>query len=124
MSSRPSNLQIILPLSNLTSTPTPIEFDGSGKDLILSLNVTAQGGTTPTLDVTIEEHDGVNTWTQLAQFDFTQVGAATPFERIVADPNVAAERVHGSRLRAVITIAGGGGENYTFSLTAQSKNEN
>ena len=61
------------------------EFDGSGKDLVLSLSVTAFGGTTPTIDVTIEERDEEsNTWTALAQFVFAQVAAATSFERLVA----------------------------------------
>ena len=48
------------------------------------LDVTAQSGTTPTLDVDIEVRDPLSgKWAVLASF--TQVGAATGLERITAE---------------------------------------
>ena len=79
---------------------------------IFVLVVTAQSGTTPTLDVDIEEFDPVSgTWIVAASF--TQVGAATPTERITINPV-------GNRIRAAWVITGTAGT-YSFSVSAYGK---
>lgn len=58
-----------------------------GSDLaagMLILNVTAQAGSSPTMDVSIENTpDGGTTWFEV--YRFTQVGAATPQHQILAN---------------------------------------
>jgi hypothetical protein len=76
------------------------------------LDVTAQSGTTPTLDVDIEVQDPVSgKWFVVASF--TQVGAATPQERILADI-----REHQIRAAWVIT---GAAATYSFTVGMSGK---
>lgn len=124
MSDKQGIYQLTLHVSGVeTVTGNSGDFGFPCRDAIFSLDVTAFGGTTPTLDVTIEEKDPVSgTYTTLAQFSFAQVAGATAFERKLADLQTSLQNgTYGAVLRAVWTIAGGGGETYTFSLGAQGK---
>lgn len=74
----------------------------------MGLNVTASGGTTPTLDVTIEGRLG-DAWYELASF--TQAsGVGKETINVSNAPD---------NLRAKWTIGGGGGETFTFNIDAK-----
>jgi hypothetical protein len=76
------------------------------------LNVSAQSGTTPTLDVVIEAKDPLSgLWDTVVAF--TQVGAATGIERVTAE-------VPDAEIRARWTLTGGSAD-YTFSVSANGK---
>lgn len=76
------------------------------------LNVTAVSGTSPTLDITIEESpDGIE-WFD-SGYSFTQVTSAEK-QRLVMDA------IGGYHLRAVCTI-GGTSPSFTFSLDMVGK---
>ena len=78
------------------------------------LDVTAFSGTTPTLDVDVEEQDSVSgKWFVIASF--TQVGEATVQETINV-PFVASDKV-----RVSWTIGGTGSPSYTFSVGIRGK---
>lgn len=97
-----------------TSTANGSSFDASfiRGTAAFVLDVTAQSGTTPTLDVDIEGYDPLSgKWSVIASF--TQVGAATGTERITA---VLPE----GNIRAAWTL-GGGTPNYTFTVSAIGK---
>ena len=89
-------------------------FDSSlfGNLCSFFLDVTSQSGTTPTLDVDIEVQDPVSKkWFVVASF--TQVGAATPTERILAD-------LREAQVRAAWVITGATGT-YSFTVGMSGK---
>lgn len=79
------------------------------------LDVTAQSGTTPTLDVDIQAYDPLSgKWSVIASF--TQVGAATGTERITVTD------IPEQEVRAAWTL-GGTTPDYTFSVAALGKDK-
>lgn len=97
-----------------TATGNSVNSSVYDKLAVFHLDVSAFGGTTPTLDVTIEAHDPVaNKWYVVGTF--AQVAETTANERVVVDPLPEVE------IRVRWVIAGGGGETYTFSIGLVSK---
>ena len=101
----------ILASANRTSSGFQ-DFNLESDRGVLYLDVTAQGGTTPTLDVSVEALDPVNAGPVpfTPPLAFAQVAAATGTFRLELG------RIVESSLRLIWTIAGGGGQNYTFSV--------
>lgn len=85
---------------------------GSAKTLRLQLEVTAAGGTTPTLDVVVEDTlDGVNfntigTFAQRTGVGREVINVTSPFSDT-------------ARIRW--TIGGGGGQTFTFTIACYSE---
>ena len=78
------------------------------------LSVTAVNGTTPTLDVNIEEFDpATGTWHVLASF--AQLADAIGKERIEVD------RIDGAEIREQHVIGGSAGQEFTFAVGFQGK---
>ena len=94
-----------------TSTTNSSAFDVYDADVLVAyLNVTANGGTSPTLDVKFQDSpDGGTTWFDIAGASFTQVttGSSTQV--------VSATRKFATKVRCVATI-GGTSPTFTFSV--------
>jgi hypothetical protein len=91
---------------------TPVDASLFGNLCSFFLDVTAQSGTTPTLDVDIEVKDPISgKWFVVASF--TQVGAATPQERILAD-------IREAEVRAAWVITGAAAT-YSFTVSMSGK---
>lgn len=81
-----------------------------GREFKAILSCGAKGGTTPTLNVKFQySADGSTGWTDISGAAFAELDDAVGREEIHF---VAPERY----VRAVATIAGGGGETFTFSV--------
>lgn len=80
---------------------------GEFRDVIAFLNVTAASGTSPTLDITIQDSPDGTVWTNHPSGAFTQT-TATGVKRLEI-PRV------GNHVRAVVTV-GGTTPSFTFSL--------
>ncbi len=78
------------------------------------LDVSAHAGTTPTLDVTIEEKDEVSG-------NYVQIAAFAQVLEVDTTTKVAVPLIQASKLRAVAVIAGAGGESYTYSVGFSGK---
>lgn len=88
---------------------SPAVNTGNYNGFVAYLNVTAHGGTTPTLDVKFQDSsDGGTTWFDIASGSFTQVTTVDGKSRLVVS-NV------GPKVRAVATL-GGTTPAYTFTL--------
>ena len=87
-----------------TSTANGTGVDTKGYDnAMVTLEVGAVSGTSPTLDVKIQESDDNSTFSDVSGATFTQVTAANSSQKIrVAELNVPRKRY----LRAVATIGG------------------
>jgi hypothetical protein len=102
------------------------EIDTRGfRSAAFYLEVTAQGGTTPTLDVTVEVKDPTSgAWHAIPGAAFAQVLGALSSQRLVICPdvtpvaNLAVDQMLGRTIRFVWTIGGGPGQTYTFSIGA------
>jgi hypothetical protein len=91
-----------------STTHTALEL-GDAARVNLALDVTAFGGTTPTLDITIEgSNDGTN-WYTLGTFA-QKVNVATERKAFLAARHV--------RSRSVIT--GSAGQTFTYSITGEA----
>lgn len=98
-----------------TATGSSGIYGFAGQNAVFVLDISAASGTTPTLDIVIEEYDEAsNTYATIDTFPQqtatgnvrrTLVGNTTPF---------------GSKLRATWTI-GGTTPSFTFTLTAHDK---
>lgn len=88
-----------------------LALSDAGQKVSFVLNVTAQSGTTPTLDVSVEwsNDKGTTFIAPSTAIAFTQVGAATGSELIGPFD------VQGDHYRVVWTL-GGGSPDYTFSV--------
>lgn len=90
-----------------------------------TLDITAAGGTTPTLDVKFQALDQVSgKWSDITGASFAQKTAASTdtlqvYPGIAEVANREVSRAICRRIRAVATIAGGGGETFTFSLALE-----
>jgi hypothetical protein len=94
---------------NTADFEVPSRYD----DLLLYLNVTAQSGTSPTLDVDYQTSpDNGATW--YTHTSFTQVGAATGTEVLKIDNP-------GHYYRFFWTIGGSSTPTYTFSIEVEGK---
>jgi hypothetical protein len=81
-----------------------------GRALKAILSVGAKGGTTPTLNVKLQySADGSTGWTDITGATFTELDDEVGRQEIHF---IAPERY----VRAVATIAGGGGETFTFAV--------
>lgn len=97
--------------SRTTTGNSGAKFAPDGVNLNLLLEVTAQSGTTPTLDVTVEwSMDGTNFGIGQPADSFTQVTTVTP-TRVVKSFTTKAPQ-----FRVVWTL-GGTTPNYTFQVT-------
>lgn len=85
------------------------------KDAVFTLDITAVAGTTPTLDVTIEELDPLSGKYSVID-TFAQQISAVKVRRTLAGP-------FGNAIRAVWVISTSGGDSFTFSLGAQGKSD-
>ena len=105
------NFQVPFTSAARTSSSNSATFDvGQADNLVLYLSVTAQSGTTPTLDVKCQDSpDGGTTFFDIAGTAFTQVGATTSSQVVTAT------RKFGSKIRVVTTIAGTT-PSYTFAV--------
>lgn len=101
--------QVLHPSGAETVTGQSPVFPFKGTQAVFVLDVTAAAGTTPTLDVTIEEFDEASGKYSVIDTFPQQIAAAT-VRRTLAVP-------FGDKIRAVWTI-GGAGPSFTFSLSA------
>lgn len=82
----------------VTATQNSSVFSTEGNTLICHLTVASIGGTTPTLDVKIQDTaDGVN-WVDVPSASFTQITANTTARLVVSNVGLMA--------RAVLTVGG------------------
>jgi hypothetical protein len=96
-----------------TASSASAVFDVSDVDqLILTLNVTAASGTSPTLDVKVQHSVDAGTWTDLVTF--TQKIASGTEDKAVTTP------FHG-KIKVVYTV-GGTTPSFTFGVKATVKN--
>jgi len=112
-----SNLLELLPIDVHTATATGSAVDIKdyvGK-LAVFLLTTVGGGTTPTLDVKIQDSaDGSTNWADVTGATFSQVtDEADAHVKIGLECNAVKRYI-----RAVATIAGGGSETFTFGVVA------
>lgn len=94
-----------------TATATSSSFNVADSDVLVAyLSVTANSGTTPTLDVKFQDSpDGGTTWFDIAGAAFTQVTTSNGTQV------VSATRKFSKLVRCVATI-GGTTPSYTFSV--------
>lgn len=113
------NVDTLFASAARTATATSAVFAGYGDAtaLIIQLDVTASSGTTPTLDVVIQDTvDGTN-WNTI--YSFTQlVTTGRAVKRYL--PNIAADGPVTNQIRAVATIAGTT-PSFTFSVKVYSQ---
>ena len=101
-----SNDTLVSGVQTATLT-TGLVSTGSFRDVVAYLNVTAVSGTTPTMDIVLQDSPDNVTWYDIPTGAFTQATAISA-QRIVATQL-------GGYVRAVITI-GGATPSFTFSL--------
>lgn len=84
------------------------EYGGRGRAV-----VSAEGGTgtTPTLDVKLQESDDNSTWSDISGATFTQITTSDSTAQIAFDLDSA-----GRYIRAVATIAGAAGAGFIFCV--------
>lgn len=92
-----------------TSTSGPVLPTQSDDTARLTLNVTASGGTTPTLDVDIETSADGTSWSTVDSF---AQATGTGSQRLVVS---SLDRF----VRANWSIGGGGGQTFTFSVAGE-----
>ena len=80
--------------------------------VIVYLNVTAQAGTNPTLDVKLQDSPDGSIWFDVPGGAFTQVTAATGQQTLVPTRGL------GNYMRAVATVGGSSTPTFTFSVLA------
>lgn len=84
------------------------------RELVVHLNVTANSGTLPTLDIKFQDSiDAVN-WVDVPSGAFTQITTTNGLRRLILP-------VVGHFIRAVYTL-GGASPSYTFDLQISGKN--
>jgi len=109
--------EVIVPSAAITATAAGATFSGyrNAESLAIQVDVTAASGTTPTLDVKLQEsHDGTN-WFDVPSAAATQLTAAGH-----ALIKVDLSKGIGNYIRAYYTLAGTT-PNFTFSVTAYAK---
>jgi hypothetical protein len=113
------NVDTLFASAARTATATSAVFAGYGNSnaFIAQLEVTAASGTTPTLDVVIQDSvDGTN-WNTI--YTFTQATTTTrAVKRYLT--NIAADGPFTNQIRAVATIAGTD-PSFTFSVKVYSQ---
>lgn len=107
------NVQADLVLASAARTASgtsgPIANPGVAADVLLMVHCSAASGTTPTLDVSLEESADNSNWTAITASAATQLTAA--------GNRVASARVTKNYVRVAYTI-GGTTPSFTFSATA------
>ncbi|MEW6210780.1 MAG: hypothetical protein AB1631_20615 [Acidobacteriota bacterium] len=105
------NFQVAFTSAARTASANSSAFDVIGHEtLVCYLSVTANGGTSPTLDVKFQDSpDGGTTWFDVAGTSFTQVTGST------SSQVVSATRKFANKIRCVATI-GGTSPTFTFSV--------
>lgn len=95
-----------------TTTGTANDISGANATGAVGfLNVTAQAGTSPTLDVKIQDTPDGTIWFDVPGLTFTQVTAST------GQQTAQATRAIGQKLRAVATVGGSATPTFTFSVS-------
>lgn len=90
-----------------SGSSTEVAGYAAAKTLRAQLNVSASGGTSPTLNVTLEDSlDGTN-WNAIGTFA-QKVGVGREVINVTAP--------FADRLRAAWVVAGGGGQTFTFDV--------
>ncbi len=105
--------EILFPSAARTTTVNGDDVAFEPDSAVFVLDVTAASGTTPLLDVTIEEKDFLSGQYHVID-TFPQKTGVTSERRVVSAPI-------GSILRARAVIAGGT-PSFTFSVSAEGKN--
>lgn len=105
------NIQIPFASAARTASANSSALDAYDHDILVCyLSVTANSGTTPTLDVKFQDSpDGGTTWFDIAGASFTQVTTVNGTQA------VSATRKFAGKVRAVATIAGTT-PSYTFAV--------
>jgi len=94
-----------------TTTGTATDISGTNATGCVGfLNVTAQAGTNPTLDVKIQDSPDGTLWFDVPGLTFTQVTAST------GQQTLQATRAIGQKLRAIATVGGSATPTFTFSV--------
>tara|TARA_Y100001973_G_scaffold17075_1_gene24891 strand:- start:187 stop:570 length:384 start_codon:yes stop_codon:yes gene_type:complete len=86
------------------------DFDG---DVLFLLDSSAGGGTSPTLDVTIEDSADNSSFSALSGAAFTQVTGTASAQKLAINKDEAKRYV-----RIKYTIGGSSGQTFTFSVNA------
>lgn len=106
--------QIVAGTYTSTETGTGVDVTAAEGMAIAVLNSSAGGGTTPTLDVKLQSCSTVGgTYADISGATFTQITDSGGGVQMIAF-NIAAVEAF---VRALGTIAGGGGETFDFSVT-------